>query len=88
MSEKEAKRLLVGKVIIIKGVTGGGGGKRRYCHERKQSTGTDEQMLNFHSSDPNPPSREPSLSLLTVGVVMKPTILLYVTKLSAKVKLP
>lgn len=45
-------------------------------------------MLNFHSSDPNPLSQEPNLPFLTVGVMMKSTILLSVTKLSGKAKLP
>lgn len=45
-------------------------------------------MLNFHSSDPNPLSQEPNLPSLTVGVMMKSTILLSVTELSGKAKLP
>lgn len=45
-------------------------------------------MLNFCSSDPNSLAQERNLSLLTVGVMMKSTILLSVTKLSGKAKLP
>lgn len=56
--------------------------------QKKTEHRNDEQMLNFHSSDPNPLSQEPNLSLLTVGVMMKSTILLSVTKLSGKAKLP
>lgn len=48
----------------------------------------EEQMLNFCSSDSNSFSQERNLSLLTVGVMMKSTILLSVTKLSGKAKLP
>lgn len=44
-------------------------------------------MLNFHSSDPKPLSQEPNLPFLIVGVMMKSTILLSVTKLSASLSL-
>ena len=43
-------------------------------------------MLPFHSSDPNPLSQEPNLPLLPVGVTMKSTIPLSVTKLSEESK--
>ena len=48
---------------------------------------SEEQMLPFHSSDPNPLPQEPNLPLLPVGVTMKSTILLLsVTKLSEESK--
>lgn len=84
------KGLLVGKAIMIKHIIREVGRRRDYQRAQKKKKKTmnrsEEQMLPFHSSDPNPLSQEPNLPLLPVGVTMKSTIPLSVTKLSEESK--
>lgn len=68
---------------------GGGRGNTTTDKAQKKTIHRNEKpTLNFCSSDSNSLSQEHNLSLLMVGVMMKSTILLSVTKLSGKGKLP